>query len=178
MSAIQSTLRNVQAYFRDLYDCYMTAMKGFHVTLKVMVEKPVTKQYPEESTGVTPQFRGFHVFNSHACNGCGLCAKRCPVECIAVEKVGKGKDARVTRYAIDYTKCLFCSLCCEVCPHDAIQMGHSWYLEASSRDDCYVEFEILPAPEGEPALSETAGAGAPNAAPTGPDAPAKEATSG
>jgi len=130
----------IQAYLRDIYDCYVTAMKGLHVTIKVMADKPFTKQYPEEDTGVTAQFRGLHVFHHDKCNGCGLCAKRCPVECIAIEKVGKGKTAIVTRYAIDYTKCLFCSLCCEACPHDAITMGHDWYLEAASRDECMREF--------------------------------------
>jgi NADH-quinone oxidoreductase subunit I len=143
MTAIQNVWTNIQNYFRDLYDVYLTTMKGLNVTLRVMAEKPFTRQYPEEPTGVTPQYRGFHEFDSNACNGCGICAKRCPVECIAIEKVGKGKDARVTRYAIDYTKCLFCSLCCEACPHTAITMGNKWYLEADSRDDCFVEFEIL-----------------------------------
>jgi len=96
------------------------------------------------------------------------------VECIAVEKVGKGKDAIVTHYVIDYSKCLFCSLCCEACPKGSITMGNEWYLEAKSRADLVKEFVVeteLPdwvregkeAPEPKPAegaaASSTAGSG-------------------
>ena len=131
---------SVSGYFRYIYDTYLTAMKGLHVTMKVMSEKPATTQYPEQPTGVTPQFRGFHKFEQETCTGCGLCAKRCPVQCIAIEKVGKGKDAEVVRYAIDYSKCLFCSICCDACPKESIHMGGSWYKQAASRGDLKMEF--------------------------------------
>ena len=36
----------------------------------------------------------------------------------------------LTRYAIDYNKCLFCSLCVDPCPVDCIHMGQQYDLAA------------------------------------------------
>ena len=66
-----------------------------------------------------------------------MCAKACPVDCIYIDKSGPRKidkktgkvnmsdpkNGELLRYAIDYSKCLFCALCTEPCPTDCIHMG-------------------------------------------------------
>jgi NADH:ubiquinone oxidoreductase subunit F (NADH-binding)/(2Fe-2S) ferredoxin/NAD-dependent dihydropyrimidine dehydrogenase PreA subunit len=47
------------------------------------------------------------------CRKCGLCAKNCPVNCIAGD--------RQTPYVIDQGKCIKCGTCLEVCPFKAIE---------------------------------------------------------
>ncbi len=46
------------------------------------------------------------------CRKCGLCAKNCPVDCIAGD--------RQTPYVIDQNRCIKCGTCLEVCPFKAV----------------------------------------------------------
>ena len=64
------------------------------------------------------------------------------------KKVGKvnmsdPKNGQLLRYAIDYSKCLFCALCTEPCPTDCIHMGKLHDLSSYTREDVVVEFTDL-----------------------------------
>ena len=83
-----------------------------------------------------------------------MCAKACPVDCIYIDKTGARKIDKKTgkvdpkggelvRYAIDYSKCLFCALCTEPCPTDCIHMGKLHDLSSYTREDVVVEFMDL-----------------------------------
>lgn len=67
------------------------------------------------------------------CIVCDLCAKACPVDCIAIESIkspdaiGKTSDGSVKRlyaakFEIDMAKCMYCGLCTVVCPTECITM--------------------------------------------------------
>ena len=49
----------------------------------------------------------------------------------------------MTRYAIDYAKCMFCALCVEPCPTDCIHMGDVHDLSGYDRESMIVEFTEL-----------------------------------
>jgi ferredoxin len=49
------------------------------------------------------------------CNGCTLCAKRCPQGAVAGEK----KAA----HRIEQGKCIKCGICADVCNQDAVTVG-------------------------------------------------------
>ena len=83
-----------------------------------------------------------------------MCAKACPVDCIYIQKTGprkidKATDVAVggamTRFAIDYSKCMFCALCVDPCPTDCIHMGNLHDLSGYDRESMIVEFTDLAA---------------------------------
>ena len=64
------------------------------------------------------------------CNGCGLCAQKCPIEAVDSFNEGLGQKGAVyveypqavpLKYLIDREKCIGCGTCEEVCKASAIQ---------------------------------------------------------
>jgi formate hydrogenlyase subunit 6/NADH:ubiquinone oxidoreductase subunit I len=49
----------------------------------------------------------------------------------------------MTRYAIDYAKCMFCALCVDPCPTDCIHMGNLHDMSGFTRESMIVEFTEL-----------------------------------
>ena len=128
-------------YFQKVWNGVRTTAKGLGVTWRHFISKPYTVQYPEEEPYFSPYERGLHEFEPDKCIICHLCAKACPVDCIYIGEEGKGKTAKLTRYAIDYSKCLFCSLCVDPCPVDCIHMGQQYDLATfDRREDTTIDF--------------------------------------
>ena len=125
-------------YFRNVLNGIRTTAKGLATTWRVFKTAPTTIQYPEEEPYFSPYERGLHEFEPDKCIICHLCAKACPVDCIYIHDEGKGKNAKLTRFAIDYSKCLFCALCVDPCPVDCIHMGQQYDLAAFDRQDAVV----------------------------------------
>ena len=53
------------------------------------------------------------------CGGCGICAKSCPGQAIAM--TAPGKKARISQKA-----CIHCYCCHELCPQKAVELHQSW----------------------------------------------------
>ena len=64
--------------------------------------------------GVCKNLTSYHI-NQDECIGCGICAKKCPVDAIS----GEPKKA----HKIDQNSCITCGECYENCPVDAIKIG-------------------------------------------------------
>lgn len=130
----------VAEYFQQVWNGLHTTVVGMRLTWKYMFRRPVTLMYPEERPIVPPGHRGIHGYDEAKCISCDMCANACPVSCIYIKSVGKGKDALMTQFDIDYTKCLFCDLCTEPCPTECIWMTQEYDLASYSKTDCIVNF--------------------------------------
>jgi NADH-quinone oxidoreductase chain I len=127
-------------YFNDMYQAVSSALVGMSITIKHIWKKPVTLQFPDERQVMPERFRGFVHNDTKKCDACNICAKLCPVDCIYIETEGKGKDRYMTRYAIDYNKCIWCSLCTENCHTGSITMSHDYDHSVYFRESLVYEF--------------------------------------
>ena len=148
---------DAKSYFKNIFDNVTSIAIGMKITLKYCFQKTVTVQYPEQHLTFAPRYRGIHEFEAYKCIACDMCAKACPVDCIYIDKsgprkidkktgkvnMGDPKNGELLRYAIDYSKCLFCALCTEPCPTDCIHMGKLHDLSSYTREDVVVEFTDL-----------------------------------
>ena len=102
-------------------------VKGLGVTIQNFFRRPVTSQYPEERLVMSRRTRGNEVlWYPSKCTGCATCAKACPqgnIEIVTTE--GPDNKRVVEKFEIDCGRCMFCGLCVESCPYDALFLGRN-----------------------------------------------------
>ena len=138
-------------------------VKGVGVTFKEMTKtvfpnegakklKPnpskgaVTVQYPHEKEAPATRARGVIALLEENCTVCMLCARDFPDWCIYIEghkdrepprrEGGKPRTvSKLDRFDIDYGLCMYCGICVEVCPFDALHWSPEFeYSEPSIAD--------------------------------------------
>tara|TARA_B100000700_G_scaffold100597_3_gene113335 strand:- start:5882 stop:6400 length:519 start_codon:yes stop_codon:yes gene_type:complete len=110
-------------------------VKGLGVTIKTMLRTltkgPHTVQYPKVKEAPTPRARGVITLHEENCTACMLCARECPDWCIYIEghkykapprrPGGKPRQKNaLDRFDIDFSLCMYCGICVEVCPFEAL----------------------------------------------------------
>lgn len=105
-------------------------VKGLAVTMKHLLRRSVTQQYPEVKPDLPPRSRGVIALKQENCTVCYKCSRECPDWCIYIEahkethppaSGGKARSVKVLdRFAIDFALCMYCGICVEVCPFDAL----------------------------------------------------------
>jgi formate hydrogenlyase subunit 6/NADH:ubiquinone oxidoreductase subunit I len=69
----------------------------------------------------------------YKCTGCGICEKNCPQHCITVVKMESEKQPQT--YTVNYGLCMFCRICIDVCPFNALQQTQEHEFIGESRQD-------------------------------------------
>ena len=135
----------------------MGMAKGLMVTLKNMTKRPFTVQYPEERLKQHPRFRGEEfAWYEERCTGCASCAKYCPLGIIKIvtdasgTAVAQGDKYRLEVFDIELARCMFCGLCVEACPYDALFMGSGFEQGRYSRKEMVIGIDQLRQAEKHP----------------------------
>ncbi|REF37141.1 NADH-quinone oxidoreductase subunit I [Thermasporomyces composti] len=105
--------------------------RGLKVTFENLTRRAVTAQYPDVKPELPPRSRGVIALLEENCTVCMLCARECPCWCIYIDSHketvppstpgGRERSHNVLdRFAIDFSLCMYCGICVEVCPFDAL----------------------------------------------------------
>ena len=121
-------------------------LAGLRVTMRNMLKRSVTAHYPDVEPDLPPRSRGVIALQEENCTSCMLCARECPSWCIEIDShketipatTESGKDRSINvldRFDIDYSICMYCSICIEVCPFDALHWSPEFaYAEGDITD--------------------------------------------
>ena len=105
-------------------------VSGLAQTAKAMLRPSHTAEYPDVKPPLPPRSRGVIALLQENCTVCMLCARECPDWCIyidshkeTVEVAGAARARQrnvLDRFAIDFSLCMYCGICIDVCPFDAL----------------------------------------------------------
>jgi NADH-quinone oxidoreductase subunit I len=173
--------------------------KGLSVTLRTMMKPAVTQAYPHVKPDLPPRTRGVIALKEANCTVCYKCSRECPDWCIYIDAHkethdpaggGRARSAKILdRFAIDYALCMYCGICVEVCPFDALFWSPEFEYAEYDIDEMTHEkerleewtYKVLPPPPleagAEPPEEVAEDVGAP-AAPAAGEAPAVAAAAG
>src|SRR3954454_14011365 len=125
----------------------------------------ITAQYPDEKPDLPARTRGVIALKEANCTVCYKCSRECPDWCIYIDahkethepaSGGRARSVKVLdRFAIDYALCMYCGICVEACPFDALfwspEFEYSEYdiREMTHEKDRLEEwtYKVLPPPD-------------------------------
>jgi NADH-quinone oxidoreductase subunit I len=118
---------------------------GLLTTGRALLRPAHTQEYPDVPPELPPRSRGVIALLEENCTSCMLCARECPDWCIYIDShketvpaTGGGRDRQrnvLDRFAIDFSLCMYCGICIEVCPFDALFWAPEFeYSEFDIRD--------------------------------------------
>jgi formate hydrogenlyase subunit 6/NADH:ubiquinone oxidoreductase subunit I len=81
--------------------------------MRNLAARKATRRYPVETRAHFDKVRGELVNDIVRCIFCGICAVKCPSQCIAVDK-------KAGTWTCDPFVCIYCGVCVDICPSKSL----------------------------------------------------------
>ena len=124
-------------------------LKGLWITFKYTLKPKVTIQYPEEVKEPTERFRGIIRLQKDEngiplCIACKMCNKSCPDHLFEIEgEKDENNKMKATRFDWNMKKCMFCGLCVEACPKDAIKFSKEFKMSSLDKNKIFFKIDQM-----------------------------------
>jgi NADH-quinone oxidoreductase subunit I len=109
--------------------------------------KEITESYPDPIASRTPEdlpakSRGLLFNDIDRCIGCFACQEICPSQCIQIEAQQAVNQLKVwvSVFDIDFSQCIFCGLCVEVCVPNSLIHTKQFEAAAFRMEDLIANF--------------------------------------
>ena len=89
------------------------------VVLKNLFSKYATRKHPFVRREQPEGARGMFAFDEDDCIQCGMCATKCPTNCITLDP-----EKGIWKRSI--MACLYCGVCADVCPKKCIHLTNKY----------------------------------------------------
>ena len=125
---------------------------GLKTTLTHMFSRKVTEQYPEQEPNLPPNYRGVHRLNRDERGGSSASPATCarpPARPTASTssppppRPWPDREKYPETFVIDELRCIYCGMCEEACPVDAIELTTLYDLTGLSREEMMFDKEKL-----------------------------------
>ncbi|OFZ20095.1 MAG: hypothetical protein A2X94_09295 [Bdellovibrionales bacterium GWB1_55_8] len=134
-STLVAYLKDVLWALRSVWGSCLTAVP--YLFGSGDLHREVTELYPDPISSKTPddlpaKSRGFLFNDIDRCSGCRECEKICPARCIRIEAEPAADESKIwiSVFDVDFSKCVFCGICVEVCGPNSLR--HTREFEGAS----------------------------------------------
>jgi NADH-quinone oxidoreductase subunit I len=139
------------AYFDKVGIGIRTVVKGIILTIGYFFKKTTTLQYPHEKKKMSDRYRGSIRLTRKPdtgelkCIACANCEKICPAFAIRMETMTPegSKKKQLTEYYVDLGLCIYCGLCVDSCPVDAIEHSAVYEVAEKTREALVLRLDTL-----------------------------------
>ncbi|MBC2715865.1 MAG: 4Fe-4S ferredoxin [Desulfobacteraceae bacterium] len=103
--------------------------------LKNFITEKATRLYPYEVKEPYDINRGELVNEIEKCNFCGICAAKCPSQCITVNK-------KTATWECALFVCVYCGVCVETCPQKCLHQKQTYRKPVREKEIIFMQGEV------------------------------------